>query len=118
MEAVLISSGMIRTHLKKRGDIVEKTKEQVRQEFLEYIKELVKYWNELPQKTTTEKLDGLVFSIFNIFDGTTVALPAFDITVKPHPDDKQFHIAQSEDYYPDGLVINDDAHLHELWTKI
>jgi len=95
-----------------------KTKEEIRQEFLEHIKGLVKYWDELPQKTTTDRLDGLAFSILSTIDGCSISICALNIVVRPHPDDKQFNIDNGDDYYPDGLVINDDVYLHDLWVNL
>ncbi len=95
-----------------------KTKEEIRQEFLNHIKSLVKYWDELLQKTTTDRLNGLAFSILSMIDRCSIELCALDIVVRPHTDDKQFNIDRNEDYYPDGLVINDDVHLHDLWVNL
>lgn len=94
-----------------------KTAEEVREEFLRHISDLVEYWDsESRAHTLRERLDGLAFSILNIFDGTTTALPAFNISCAPHPDDKEFSISNGEDWYEDGLVIN-DCSLHELWYR-
>lgn len=96
------------------------TKDEMREEFLEQIRILVNYWggdsdNKVKEKTSKEKLDGLAFSILNIFDGSTV-LPAFDIVVRPHKDDKKYNIERGEKYYEDGICFNDDVILHELWS--
>lgn len=90
-----------------------KTAEEVREEFLEYIHGVSKYWAEQENLTHQERCDGLAFSILNIFDGTT-ALPAMDIRLAPHPDDKDFHETQGEDWYEPEMFIN-DCMLHELW---
>ena len=91
-----------------------KTSYEVRQEFLEHIHALSHYWATLPDKTAQERCDGLAFSILNIFDGTAMALPAMDIHLAPHPDDKEFNQQQGENWYEPGMVIN-DCMLHELW---
>lgn len=83
------------------------TKEEIREQFLEHIKELIKYWARLPNKSLEDVGEGVAFSILNIFDGTTMNLPAFDITVRPHPDDKGYNVARNENWYKDGTVIND-----------
>ncbi len=84
-----------------------RTAEDLRSDFLSYLKTLVVYWDDLPDKTSREKLDGLCFSILSIFDGTSIAFPAADIVMRPHPDDRQFHIDNNEDWIEDGTVIND-----------
>lgn len=91
------------------------TKEEAREMVLDHIRALVTYWDTESRATTShEKLEGLAFSILNIFDGTAATLPAFDIAVRPHPDDKAYHEADGSNYFEDGMVINDDCHLHEL----
>lgn len=92
------------------------TKEEVRAMVLEMVRGYATYWaNEDRVKTNQERCDGLAFSIMNIFDGTTAALPAFDIVARPHPDDKEYCSSQGDKYIPDGLTINDDCLLHELY---
>lgn len=94
----------------------EYTKEEVRKMVLEHMRHLAQYWAIIPKDVTVlERCEGVAFSILNIFDGTSSGLPAFDLVVRPHPDDKQFHIDEGENYMPDGLVINDDCHLHDLF---
>lgn len=90
------------------------TEEEIREEFLGYVAEVCRYWANLPDKTPIERCEGVGFSIINIFNGVT-SLPAFDIVVRPHPDDKQFHIDEGENYYEDGTVIN-DCHMRMKWS--
>jgi hypothetical protein len=93
------------------------TKEEVRQEFLNHIKGLGKYWLRVQKQEnydTKRTIEGFLFSVYGLFDGINGSMPAFDIVVKPHPDDKQFKIDEEENYYEDGMCINDDCHLHEL----
>lgn len=93
-----------------------KTVAEVRQEFLEHIRGLSEYWATLPDKTPQERCDGLAFSILNIFDGTTIELPAMDIHLAPHPDDKEFNRENGSNWYEPGMIIN-DCMLHELWGR-
>lgn len=89
------------------------TAEELRERFLDHVRHQIAYWErEGRAPTAREKLEGLAFSIMNIFDGTT-GLPAFDITAAPHPDDKQFNIDNGENWIEPGTVIN-DCMLHEL----
>ena len=92
-----------------------KSAEQVRNELISQIKLLSSYWANLEGKTDRERCDGVAFSILNIFDGTS-SLPAFDLLVSPHEDDKQFNIDEGEDYYEPKMMIN-DCILHELFCK-
>lgn len=94
-----------------------KTVEEVREEFLDHIRMIASYWsNESRVTSAKERCDGVAFSILNIFDGTSGGMPAFDIVVRPHPDDQQFAIDNNKDYYEDGMMIN-DCHLHEMYYK-
>lgn len=89
------------------------TAEEAREEFLAQVRHLVSHWErESREPTVKGKLEGLAFSIMNIFDGTS-DLPAFDIVCAPHPDDKQYCIDEGSKYFAPGMVIN-DCHLHEM----
>lgn len=89
------------------------TEEEVRDMFLDHVRNLVSYWErEQRAPTAREKLEGLAFSIMNIFDGST-DLPAFDIVADPHEDDKEFHIEEGNNWFEPGTIIN-DCMLHEL----
>ena len=93
------------------------TKAEVREEILRYIKELEKYWGGLPDKTVAERLSGLSFSILTMIDGATMDLPAMDLVLRPHPDDREFNINEGNNYYEDGMVVSDDVHLHDFYHK-
>ncbi|WYC18346.1 hypothetical protein [Citrobacter phage vB_CfrS_K1M] len=95
----------------------EYTKEEVREQFLAQVRHVYHYWANLPDKSDIDRCEGVAFSILNIIDGTSAALPAFDLSVSPHPEDKDFLIGEGENYYKDKQVINDDCMLHELLFK-
>lgn len=92
-----------------------KTADELRFEFLESLRELIDYWLEVKRDTERERMSGLVFSILNLFDGTTMGFPALDLVARQHPDDKQYHIDNGENWIEDGTVINGDSMLHEEW---
>lgn len=91
------------------------TPEEVQKQLLTHFHTLSDYWSRLPGKTPQERCDGLVFSILVALDGDAFALPAFDLIPSPHPDDKQYHIDNGDDWY-EPVVIN-DIPLHEMWYK-
>lgn len=91
------------------------TEEELREHLLDHISHIAQYWANLPDKTPIERCEGVGFSIINIFNGVTY-LPGFDIVVRPHPDDKQFHIDNDENYYEDGTVAN-NCHLRMKWSE-
>ena len=92
------------------------TAEEVRQKMLSLMRAYIGVWLKEDRATERERMEGLVFSILNIFDGTTPDLPAMDIVLRPHPDNRQFAIDEGERWYEDGMVIN-DCLLHEAWRK-
>ena len=92
------------------------TKEEMRTRFLDTLRvyaESVKNNDMEPD----DKVDAIIFSILAIFDGVAGApeYPAVDLVLRPHPDDKQYDIEEGEDYIVDGMTINDDVHLHDMW---
>ena len=91
--------------------------EEVRDQILGHMRMLAGYWDSVEYKTSREKLDGLCFSILNIFDGTTV-LPAFDIHVHPHESDKAYAIENDENWYEPGMLVNQaDEMLHDQYFE-
>ena len=93
------------------------TDEEVRDKILHEIKSLERYWDSLPDKTSAEKLSGLSFSILTMIDGCGMDLPVMDITLRPHPDDKAFHESEGENYFENGMVVNEHILLHEFYHK-
>lgn len=61
-------------------EIEEVRTDELRQDFVDQIKVYVRYWDKLPDKTSSEKLEGLAFSILVMLDGES-SLPPF--AVKP-----------------------------------
>lgn len=91
------------------------TKEETREHFLDHVRALVHYWGRLPDKTPLERCEGLAFSMLVTFDGGSAGMPAIDLAIQPHEDDKQFHIDDGSNWYEPGLVFNDDVSLHGMF---
>lgn len=93
------------------------TAEECRVQFFEQVRTIVNYWAKLPHDNLTvqQRCEGVAFSIMNIFDGTSVGLPAMDIRLAPHPDDRQYHINNGEKWYQEVMVINETM-LHEEYA--
>ena len=89
------------------------SKDAAKDIFMHSIKNSINYWSKLDDRNTKEKLEGLAFSILNIFDGTSSDMPALDIVLRPHEDDKKFREEEGDDYFVDGMCINDESMLHE-----
>jgi len=94
-----------------------RTDVEVRRKFLLHIKEIVRYWSKQPDITARDACDGVAFSILNIFDGCTFELPAMDIKLRSHEDDKQFHIDCNKNWYEPGMTINKTM-LHEEYCTM
>lgn len=87
------------------------TKEEARLKVLQHLKRLVKYWDTCPNAgTQAERIDGVIFSLLVTLDGGSGDFPAMDIVLRPHKEDN------SE--FKNGMAINDDCQLHELWSRI
>lgn len=93
-----------------------KTQEEVKKEFLDHVRCIADYWARLPDKTPDERCSGVAFSILTMIDGCSGEMPAFDLLVSPHEDDKQYHIDNDEDYYEPQMMIN-DCMLHDEYYK-
>jgi len=92
------------------------TKEEARKKFLDQIHNTVDHWeNESRAETSKEKLDGLAFSILSMIDGSTMQIPSINIVLNPHTDDKEYHQEKGTNWFEEGMIINDDCHLHEFW---
>lgn len=91
------------------------TVEEIREQFIDQLRNESKYWSGLPGKTPRERCDGMVFSFLSMLDGA-FALPAFDVVTSPHPDDEQYLKCDGENWYPTGVIIN-DCQLHEIFCS-
>lgn len=69
------------------------------EELLRTLRQISRYWSGRADQSVQERCDGLVHSILCIFDGVAAGLPSLDI-------------------FADGVVINENIVLHELWAKI
>jgi hypothetical protein len=87
------------------------TRDEVQKHFLEYIEVLVDYWERAEgPRSTRDRLEGLAFSILVMLDGES-ALPKFSVCSDPHPNDKEFHRSQGENWFPEeGCDIAGDLH--------
>jgi hypothetical protein len=94
----------------------EKPAGEVKDELLDHIRCVADYWARLPDKTPKERCDGVAFSILTMIDGCSGGMPAFDLLVSPHEDDKKYNIDNGNDYYQPKMMIN-DCMLHDEFYK-
>lgn len=84
------------------------TRDEVREQFLKKVASYAKYWeNESRAVTVREKLEGLAFGMLVILDGGCPDIPGFLVIPNPHPEDKDYHISEGEDYFPFSKSIKD-----------
>lgn len=70
--------------------------------------------NEKRRPDVQDKIELAMFSLLALFDGSCISMPGFDLVLRPHPEDKQYHIDQGQHYFEDGMVINDTELHHEF----
>lgn len=92
------------------------TKEQVQEMILSHLHEVARYWATQTGGSCEEKINGAMFSVLTMLDGAT-NLPAMDIVLRPHQDDREYCLKCGENYFEDRMVINDDVMLHEMWAE-
>lgn len=98
------------------------TEDEIKEQFLDHIRMLVHYWDNLETNhTQKERLDGLAFSILGVIDGSSVSLPSFILAPLPHEKDKEFAINNNENYYPQNHKVDIKCDiggtLHESFYK-
>ena len=100
----------------------EYNEEEVREMFIKKVNSLIEYWHkESRTPDTKDKLEGLAHSILVVIDGNNSSLPKFVLAPDPHPSDKQYHIDNRDNFFPENHAskINCDISgcLHELLNK-
>lgn len=102
------------------SDPRELTRAEVQDEFLHYLRHMVRYWVRQPEsagegKSANWRHEGLVGSILIALDGKS-PLPAFTVTPTPHEDDKADRIENEDNWFPDDCDIAGD--LYEKWENL
>lgn len=90
------------------------SEKEVKDMFLKKIKSITNYWSNYEAKSNKERCEGVAFSILSLIDGCSIDFPAIDMRLAPYPDDKQCHIDNDEDYFEQGMLINDCCLHHFL----
>jgi len=95
------------------------TKEEAKEKVLKNIESLLNYWDSdiVSHRSRRERMNGLIFSMLVMFDGGQVNIPSMDIVLRPHPEDEDYHKGEGESWFEDGMAINDDCQLHEVWVN-
>ena len=91
------------------------TAQELRDDFMDAVRAAADFWADpahSPGRDWPDRVRGALHSILCVIDGVS-GLPAFDLAAQPHPDDKQFHIDEDENWIEPGTVINSDDYLHD-----
>ncbi len=101
---------------------MEKTTEQVSDEFIGYVNHLFKDATKDFSEENKEKIHTMVFSMLVGIDGESMALPGFILAPNPHKDDKEYNKKEGNDYYPQNhnAKVNCDigGNLHDKWCNL
>lgn len=99
----------------------EYTSKEVTEQFMQHIATMIDYWDRTPGHSSREKLEGLAHSILCALDGCSAHLPGFLVVPYPHPDDKEYHIENEENWFPENheAEVNGalEPYLHEVLFK-
>ena len=100
------------------------TEDEVRNRFLEAVRNIANEWAHYELRTDryegeTEaewRCRGTAFSIMVLLDGGHGDMPGFVVAPSPHPDDKEFHKSEGDNWYPKSPEVKCDIAgcLHEL----
>ena len=102
----------------------EYTTNEIREMFLDQVRGNIEYWNKVELKPENDnqkyRIEGAIFSTLVLLDGGT-NLSGWIVAPCPHPEDKQFHIDNQSNYFPENhdVEIKGDIAgcLHELFHK-
>ena len=90
------------------------TRDEIIDRFMAHLRLMAHYWTTLPDKSVAERMEGMVFSVLVLLDGGTV-LPGFTVCPSQHPDDRAYHEAEGEPYYPENVDIAGE--LRDHWVN-
>ena len=81
----------------------EYTQNEVKLQFVQYVKECVKYWEDQEEgPCLPSKLEGLAGSILCAIDGCGSTLPKYILAPNPHSEHKEFFKNEGENYYSEN----------------
>jgi len=101
------------------------TRDEVRQQFLQHVASVTKYWQTNPKSGSMEdRVAGAVFSVLVALDGNVVGLPGFSMYATTHKTDMHHHKQRGERWYephvPSPQDIAGDLHgsFHQVLRQI
>lgn len=98
------------------------TAQEVRQLLFGSMRAAARTWSRVRPDPTTktnmteyQRMEGLCFSILNMFDGTSMGLPPLMIIIESSADAKTDAIEEGTNWFEDGMCINDGLMLHDAF---
>ena len=112
---IILVGGCIKTNSDNKKDNFNRTSDPTI--FIDNENQLSIVWSKYDDKTDIERCEGVVFSILALIDGSNPGFPAINLSLAPHPENKEFDINLKRNWYESGMVFNDDCALHEFFSN-
>jgi hypothetical protein len=96
----------------------ELTTEECTDRLIAHLQALVRTWRDA-EGSVESRLNGLVFSILSMIDGSCIDVPGWRLAPDPHPDAKTYDVEQGLNWWPQNdveLFGEYEGQLHELWS--
>lgn len=95
----------------------ELTCREAQERFIKSLMRIALEWHGHENKTEWEKMEGMLFSILSMIDGSSCAEPGFDLIASQSEEDIAYHAEHGEDWYPVDEAFN-DIPLHEIFHDV
>lgn len=92
------------------------TAEETRDKFLKTLASIAEYWGGLKDQSPMDAVNGVVFSMLALIDGSNMGFPGLRLYPETADEDEAYHRGLGENYYDRQTLVN-DAPLHELWFE-
>lgn len=95
------------------------TDEETAHKFVTNISGMVEYWSTTEENSPSQKdrMNGLVSDILSMIDGLSPNMPAMNVSMNPHEDDREYLIQMGDQFYVPERVWNTDLVLNEVWDE-
>lgn len=91
----------------------EYTEDEIKEKLIKHFWFLLEYWEDLPDKTTHERMSGMLHSLLASLDGSSMEVPGFKIIPIGSKENTEFHKKFGENWYPEE-DIDIGGGLHEI----
>jgi hypothetical protein len=100
----------------KKSNPREYTQEEASEKLIKHFWFILQYWEDLPDKTTHEKMSGMLHSILATLDGASGDMPGFKVIPITHPTDKEYHKSFGDNWYSQ-TDVDIAGDLHQMLYK-